>query len=351
MINIDQSQLPTTNTQPNQAVQMTGLPNPTGSTEPPIVVPPSSKKPLKKNQLSKTILAVVGLFAFAIVAGSAVLISQKQQASKESVSPTAPESKPKAYVEKPASCTLSFVVAAPTPTPSEGPSPTPSESPTPTPSEGPSPTPTDGPSPTPTLTPTEGPSPTPTEGPSPTPTEGPSPTPTEGPSPTPTEGPSPTPTEGPSPTPTRGPSPTPTDVPQATPTTTIVYVTSTPAPTLPPGVTPNPTTPSEPNTYTIVTTVNCNDSCTRNSDCTNPSHICYGADQNGNGGRCRLDANPESSSCQLKNGQTIAVVRTIPTQKPDAPKVLPTAGPEDWGKYLRVGLGALGIGALLLLFL
>lgn len=341
MINIDQSQLPTTNTQPSEAIQMTGLPNPTGSSEPPIVVPPSSKKPIKKNQFSKTVLAIIGLLAFAIVAGSAVLISQKQQASNESVSPTAPESKPQAYVEKPASCTLSFVVLAPSPTPTNGPSPTPTEVVTP------SPTPTDGPSPTPT----DGPSPTPTDGPSPTPTEEVTPTPTQEPSPTPTQEPSPTPTEGPSPTPTTGPSPTPTDVPVATPTTTVVYVTATPAPTLPPGVTPNPTSPSEPNTYTIVTTVNCNDNCTRNSDCTNPSHICYGADQNGNGGRCRLDANPESTSCQLKNGQTIAVVRTIPTQKPDAPVTLPVAGPEDWGKYLRVGLGALGIGALLLLFL
>lgn len=333
MINIDQSQLPTTNSQPNTAVQMTGLPNPTGSTEPPIVVPPSPKKPVHKSQLPKLVLAVVGLLAFAVVAGSAILISQKQQASKESVSPTAPESKPQAYVERPASCTLSFVVASPTPTPT----PTTEVTPTATP------TPTDGPSPTPTPTPTDGPSLTPTA--TPTPTDGPSPTPTA--TPTPTDGPSPTPTA----TPTDGPSPTPTNVPEATPTNTIVYVTSTPAPTLPPGVTPNPTSPSEPNTYTIVTTVNCNDSCTRNSDCTNPSHICYGADQNGEGGRCRLDANPESTSCQLKNGQTIAVVRTIPTQKPDAPTVLPTAGPEDWGKYLRVGLGALGIGALLLLFL
>ncbi len=335
MINIDQSQLPTTNTQPSEAVQMTGLPNPTGSSEPPIVVPPSPKQPIKKNPLSKTILAVVGLVAFAVVAGSAVLISQKQQASKESVSPTAPESKPQAYVEKPASCTLSFVVTAPSPTPTEGPSPTPTEEVTPTPTEEPTPTPTDGPSPTPT----EGPSPTPTEEPTPTPTDEPEATPT------PTDEPEATPT------PTDEPEATPTDVPEATPTDTIVYVTSTPAPTLPPGVTPNPTSPSEPNTYTIVTTVNCNDSCTRNSDCTNPSHICYGADENGDGGRCRLDANPDSTTCQLKNGQTIAVVRTIPTQKPDAPTALPVAGPEDWGKYLRVGLGALGIGALLLLFL
>jgi hypothetical protein len=322
MINIDQSQLPTTNTQPSEAVQMTGLPNPTGSSEPPIVVPPSPKQPIKKNQFSRTILAVVGILAFVVVAGSAVLISQKQQASKESVSPTAPDSKPQAYVEKPASCTLSFVVSdtvTPTPTPTDDVTPTP--------------TPTDDPEATPTPTPTEEVTPTPT--------------PTDDPEATPT----PTPVEEVTPTPTNVPEATPTDMPEATPTTVVVILSPTPAPTLPPGVTPNPTSPSEPNTYTIVTTVNCNDNCSRNSDCTNPSHICYGADQNGNGGRCRLDANPESVDCQLKNGQTVAVVRTIPTQKPDAPTALPVAGPEDWGKYLRVGLGALGIGALLLLFL
>jgi LPXTG-motif cell wall-anchored protein len=33
------------------------------------------------------------------------------------------------------------------------------------------------------------------------------------------------------------------------------------------------------------------------------------------------------------------------------PSTLPQTGPEDWLKYLQVGLGVLGIGALLLLFL
>lgn len=39
-----------------------------------------------------------------------------------------------------------------------------------------------------------------------------------------------------------------------------------------------------------------------------------------------------------------------PTQPP-LPSQLPQSGPEDWLQYLQIGLGALGIGALLLLFL
>lgn len=337
MINIDQNQSYLEHT--DSYVKPEETQRPSGASEVAPIIPPTPHVPQKKSAMPKVLLAVIGLLIFVGIAASAVLISQKQMADQSPVAPNAPESKPKAYVEKPASCTLTFNV----PNPSVTPSPTPTEGPSPTPTEGPSPTPTDGPSVTPSATPTDGPSPTPTEGPSVTPTEEPSATPTQEPSLTPTEGPSATPTEGPS--------ATPTEVPSATPTNTIVYVTSTPEPTLPPGVTPNPTTPSQPITYTIVTTYSCNDSCTKNSDCENASHICYGADSSGNGGRCRLDANPESPDCKLQNGQTVAVVRVIPTHKPDMPVELPRTGPEDWAKYLKVGLGALGIGALLLLFL
>jgi hypothetical protein len=72
-------------------------------------------------------------------------------------------------------------------------------------------------------------------------------------------------------------------------------------------------------------------------------HICYK-------GKCRLDANPESSSCILPSGQTTVVVNVIPTRSP-APVKLVEAGPADWANYLKVGFGALGVGALLLLFL
>lgn len=322
MINLDQHHSEANQTKSSVTPEVLTVPNPINPQEQVTIVPPSVQKPKPKSSLPKIMLAVFGLLAFVIIAGSAILISQKQQSDKSPVAPNAPESKPKAFVEKPASCSLTFNVPGPTATPTEGPTVTPTEGPSPTPTEEVTPTPTDGPTPTASPTPTDGPTPTA--------------------SPTPTEGPSPTPTNGPTAT------PTPVDQPTATP---IVYATATPVPTLPPGVTPNPTTPSQPITYTIVTTVQCNDSCSKNSDCTNPSHICYGADANGNGGRCRLDANPDSSECKLKSGETIAVVRVIPSQKPDMPAELPKSGPEDWGRYLKIGLGALGIGALLLLFL
>jgi hypothetical protein len=47
-------------------------------------------------------------------------------------------------------------------------------------------------------------------------------------------------------------------------------------------------------------------------------------------------------------GRTTAT--PTPTQ-PALPSTLPQSGPENWMQYLQIGLGALGIGALLLLFL
>ena len=118
---------------------------------------------------------------------------------------------------------------------------------------------------------------------------------------------------------------------------------NTPVPTIPPGITVNPTTPGLPPTYKVVTTLNCNGSCSKNSDCSNISHICYN-------GKCRLDANPESTRCVLVTGETSVVINVIPTRTP-GPAELTKTGPADWANYLKVGFGALGVGALLLLFL
>jgi hypothetical protein len=105
----------------------------------------------------------------------------------------------------------------------------------------------------------------------------------------------------------------------------------------------NPTTPGEPPTYTVITTVRCNEACSKNADCSNASHICYN-------GACRLDANPEDAYCRMKTGETQVVVNVLPTRTPVIEKLY-EAGPADWGNYLKVGFGALGVGALLLLFL
>ncbi len=84
-------------------------------------------------------------------------------------------------------------------------------------------------------------------------------------------------------------------------------------------------------------------SCMEWADCSNASHICYN-------GACRLDANPEDAYCRLKTGETKVIVNVIPTRAPVIEKLY-QAGPADWGNYLKVGFGALGVGALLLLFL
>jgi len=120
------------------------------------------------------------------------------------------------------------------------------------------------------------------------------------------------------PTPTSTPEPTPTDEPGAT-NTPPPASTSTPVPTGP---------------ITVDTSINCNDACTDNSDCTNISHICYN-------GLCRLDVNPEDEYCRTPAGETV-VERIVEA---------PVSGPEDWLNYLKIGIGAIGAGLLMLLFL
>ena len=63
-----------------------------------------------------------------------------------------------------------------------------------------------------------------------------------------------------------------------------------------------------------------------------------------------------SATVNINNENTTTVAggtatnRYAPTE-PTLPPELPRSGPEDWIQYLQIGLGTLGIGALLLLFL
>lgn len=90
-------------------------------------------------------------------------------------------------------------------------------------------------------------------------------------------------------------------------------------------------------------TIGCNQACVTNADCTNPDHIC----SVDNGSVCRLATNPNNASCAP---ETIATVPGTPGQ-PELPPELPVSGPADWGNWLKIGLGGLVVGALLLLFL
>lgn len=127
---------------------------------------------------------------------------------------------------------------------------------------------------------------------------------------------------------------TPTPTTTVTPTSTVTP-TNTVTPTT--TITTKPTTTITPtgSVTTVITTVGCNESCDANADCSNISHICYN-------GQCRLDVNPTDAQCKLPNGET-TIVR---------PVAVPTeSGPADWANYVKAGLGALGLGALLLLLL
>jgi len=88
--------------------------------------------------------------------------------------------------------------------------------------------------------------------------------------------------------------------------------------------------------------IGCNDTCVSNGDCSNANHICFNSS-------CRLATNPESASCTDATGGT-TVTPGVTTQ-PELPAELPQSGAEDWGIWLKAGLGALGIGVVLLLFL
>lgn len=161
-------------------------------------------------------------------------------------------------------------------------------------------------------------------------------------------------------TPTVTPITTTTPVATATPTSTATpepsaTVTTTPASTNTPGPSSTPTntpapgdptsspttvaqaptsTPTSATKQVVDTKADCNEACTTNADCQNISHVCYN-------GLCRLDVNPEDNQCRTATGED--TVERVVQQ--------PIAGFSDWINYLRIGIGAVGAGLLLLLFL
>lgn len=66
-----------------------------------------------------------------------------------------------------------------------------------------------------------------------------------------------------------------------------------------------------------------------------------------------VDATPTTTTTISSSSSTssVTVKTTTKGAQPEYPEQLPQSGPEDWIQYLQVGLGALGVGALLLLFL
>jgi hypothetical protein len=108
----------------------------------------------------------------------------------------------------------------------------------------------------------------------------------------------------------------------------------TPTNTTPPTV---PRTPSTP--------LQCNDPCTSNSQCSSFNHVCHN-------GTCRLSTNLDNVSC------TSAVIYQSSStqlgqisQQPDSPTALPSAGAEDFAAWIMTGIGALAVGAVILLLL
>lgn len=91
--------------------------------------------------------------------------------------------------------------------------------------------------------------------------------------------------------------------------------------------------------------IGCNDTCSSNSDCSNPDHICSTTADGTN--RCRLADYTNSATCS-KPPQTTA---SVPGQQPQLPEQLPQTGAFEFGNWLKAGVAALGIGAVLLLFL
>ena len=170
--------------------------------------------------------------------------------------------------------------------------------------------------------------------------------------------------------PTITPSPTPTIT--ATPTPT-----STPTPTITPTITPTPVisecgfTPCETNTdckgdlICVVASDDekyCSkeeykDSCVENPStetcCSEPTPTT--ASEEGSSSYSYSESN-SSATVNINNENKTTVAggtttnRYAPTE-PTLPPELPKTGPEDWIQYLQIGLGTLGIGALLLLFL
>ncbi|MCC6711049.1 MAG: hypothetical protein IT416_01720 [Candidatus Pacebacteria bacterium] len=72
---------------------------------------------------------------------------------------------------------------------------------------------------------------------------------------------------------------------------------------------------------------------------------------NNNGGSSSSSYSESNSSATVNINTSTSTGTTSYTTQPDLPEQLPETGPEEWLKYLQIGLGALGAGALLLLFL
>jgi uncharacterized repeat protein (TIGR01451 family) len=97
--------------------------------------------------------------------------------------------------------------------------------------------------------------------------------------------------------------------------------------------------------------VECNESCTYNSDCSNDNHIC--ATTADGTLRCRLENYPSAADCRAPGIPAVPAPASpvIPPTQPALPEELPLAGPEDWTNWLKAGLVTLGVGAILLLLL
>jgi hypothetical protein len=340
--------LGTTNPTSNpQSPQMNAVPSspvmastPTATAGAPNQNPPRAPKQPKKlfGVDSRALLTVLGLTLFFILAMAGVVISLRQRIDRVAVAPNAPESRPSADVVTPANCSLSFVVLA-----DEG--------------EEPEPTPPDE--------------------------EEPEPTPPD------EEEPEPTPPDEEEPVTYSCNSACDSNDQCASANAdyichnnrcrlqTNVSSTSCQAPT---GGTPqytcnstcdtteqcqtaspyyicyqnrcrldiNPSNSSciQPQDQTEVQ-VSCNDACSSNAECSNPSHICFN-------GQCRLETNPESANCTRPSTVTPGtpvLPESSDAPQPELPAELPKSGPEDWGNWLKAGLAALGVGAVLLLLL
>lgn len=127
-------------------------------------------------------------------------------------------------------------------------------------------------------------------------------------------------------------------------TTDMAVCTASPSPSTSPSPSPSPTpaasptpSPSPSPTPTTETTYSCNSSCTSNTQCQtyNSTYICYQS-------KCRLDSNPTSTSCTEP---------TSSSTQPELPAALPESGSEDVLNWIKAGLGAIGIGAALMLLL
>lgn len=194
------------------------------------------------------------------------------------------------------------------------------------------------------------------------------------PPPNPTNTPTPRPTRTPTPTPSAPPSPTPTLPPNVTPTVTPTIV-----PTIIPGCGFGPCTDNsgcdedlicvtadngnsycslpeyeaacilEPGVEACCTAPTTTPTTPPNEPTTEPTAT---PTQTSNSSSSSSSSSSSTALVNITNNTTTSTatnryVQTTPTLPPELPK----SGPEDWLQYLQIGLGALGVGVLLLLFL